>query len=475
MVTHEVILSWLLNLESLTIFRGIQKHEGIQKLARLCELLLPILERGNTQVSIDEKRLLSRTWGDFIATLLKELDHALVGDLKVTLDGAPADLSLYNLIAHQVLKDENPLTLSMERTLPEDIPDTLKNLAYLDLELLYRMSQLDLASLGETLGDITGIVCHLPLQMHLPAPKYALPLLKPDQNWVNALHELGRWIHSHGAGILGQHHAFIWKHVSAKSDDASGSRALHPVLNADPISLQDLSGYEAQRAVVLDNTRRFMEGKPANNLLLYGDRGTGKSATVKAVCRAFADQGLKLIEVRKRDILHFEAIAETLSHRGLRFVLFIDDLSFEETDDTFTGLKALLEGGLERRPTNMVIYATSNRRHLVKERFADRPTTAMAAEAIETGDVRAFDTMQEQLSLADRFGVTVVFTAPTQDEYLSIAEAIAERRGILPSGADRTQFRANALRWERWFNGRSPRTAQQYVDWLAGGEGFPWE
>ncbi|MFQ3546890.1 MAG: ATP-binding protein, partial [Termitinemataceae bacterium] len=237
----------------------------------------------------------------------------------------------------------------------------------------------------------------------------------------------------------------------------------------------DLYGYEAQRSIVFDNTRSFVEGKRANNLLLYGDRGTGKSATVKAVCRAFAERGLKLIEVRKRDLLHFERIAETLAGRGLRFVLFIDDLSFEETDDTFTGLKALLEGGLEQRPENVVLYATSNRRHLVKERFADRPTTTAVAEALESGDVRAFDTMQEQLSLADRFGVTVVFSAPGQDEYLAIAEAIAEQRGLLGTEQDRTKFRQDALRWERWFNGRSPRTAHQYVEWLAGGERFPWE
>jgi predicted AAA+ superfamily ATPase len=141
--------------------------------------------------------------------------------------------------------------------------------------------------------------------------------------------------------------------------------------------------------------------------------------------------------------------------------VFIDDLSFESTDDSFTGLKALLEGGVERKPANVVVYATSNRRHLVKERQSDRPD----------GDVRAFDTMQEQLSLADRFGLTVVFSAPNQDEYLGIAEFLARERGI-PTGET---FRANALRWERWFNGRSPRTAVQFVDWAAGGDGFPWE
>jgi predicted AAA+ superfamily ATPase len=227
---------------------------------------------------------------------------------------------------------------------------------------------------------------------------------------------------------------------------------------------------------VVSNTLRFIEGKAANNLLLYGDRGTGKSATVKAVCNEYAPRGLRLIEVRKGSLPELPAILDSLASRALRFIVFIDDLSFESADDSFTGLKALLEGGVESRPDNVVVYATSNRRHLVKERLSDRPSSAEAANAVTTGDVRAFDTMQEQFSLADRFGVTVVFTAPNQEEYLRIACFIARRRGVLGAdGEEARRFRDNALRWERWFNGRSPRTAAQYVEWVAGGAGFPWE
>jgi predicted AAA+ superfamily ATPase len=223
------------------------------------------------------------------------------------------------------------------------------------------------------------------------------------------------------------------------------------------------------RNAVIVNTKRFIEGKNANNILLYGDRGTGKSATVKAVCNEFADQGLRLIEVRKDGVQYLPSLMEEIAGRGLRFVIFIDDLSFERADDSFTGLKALLEGGIEARPANAVIYATSNRRHFVKERFSDRPANA-------DGDPRAFDTMQEQLSLSDRFGLTIVFTAPDQDEFLSIAEKIAETRGLFcKTEEERKKFHENAIRWERWFNGRSPRAAVQFVDWISGGEGFPWE
>jgi predicted AAA+ superfamily ATPase len=215
--------------------------------------------------------------------------------------------------------------------------------------------------------------------------------------------------------------------------------------------------------------------------LLYGDRGTGKSATIKAVCREYAPRGLRLLEARKECLGELPEILECLARRNLKFIIFIDDLSFEVMDDTFTDLKALLEGGVETRPANTVIYATSNRRHLVRECLVDRPAAPIGSTS--AGEVRAFDTMQEQFSLADRFGLTVIYAAPSQDEYLGIAEYIAWRRGILKSAGEdpspegeesRRLFRENALRWERWFNGRSPRTAVQFVDWAAGGSGWPW-
>jgi predicted AAA+ superfamily ATPase len=286
--------------------------------------------------------------------------------------------------------------------------------------------------------------------------------------WEASLAAFCRHIHAHGAGELGLYRAFRW-------DTERG--ALLPVRTPDAVRLRDLAGYAEQRAVVVANTRRFLDGNNANNLLLYGDRGTGKSATVKALGNEFAQQGLRLVELPKQSLTQLSRVLETLGERALRFVLFIDDLTFERLDDSFTSLKALLEGDIEARPPNVVVYATSNRRHLVKEALADRPNTTQAAHSAESGDMRAFDTMQEQYSLADRFGLTVVFTAPGQEAFLDIAEHIALQRGLLTQRDEqaRRTFRANALRWERWFNGRSPRTAVQYVDWLAGGATFPWE
>jgi predicted AAA+ superfamily ATPase len=420
--------------------------------------------------------------------------------------------SFYHLVAHLTLSDDNLFTRAAETC--EEVPPFTEALARADLCRLGRIALFDISALGvhiaealrnagaaqsadsiadeaqaaaartecQTLfpaqgdwGDAGG-VRHFSGGADTAAESAArerCQTLFPAQgDWGASLPVFRAYIHAHGAGELGQYHAFRW-------NTADG--ALQPVRKPDPVRLRDLAGYEEQRSIVIDNTRRFLEGKSANNLLLYGDRGTGKSATVKAVCNEFAEQGLRLLELPKQGLTQLPLILETLSSRAPRFVLFIDDLAFEALDDSFTLLKMLLEGDVEARPANVVVYATSNRRHLVREQLADRPNTTLAT----SGDMRAFDTMQEQFSLSDRFGLTVVFTAPTQEEFLSIAEHIAFQRGILEAQHDeaRRVFRENALRWERWFNGRSPRTAVQYVDWLAGGvnagnvggAAFPWE
>ncbi|GHT67908.1 hypothetical protein FACS1894110_14300 [Spirochaetia bacterium] len=389
--------------------------------------------------------------------------------------------SFHRAIAFLTLTAENPFSLAAEAGRVDTLAPMLRIAAAGDLDRLGRIAGFDLAALGLHLGAILRDAGLGDAAQNIEAEarafwaaeggaiKTAGEVFPQTGSWSTALPALAEYIHAHGAGDLGLYRSFFW---------ASGESTalLRPVRNGDPISLADLSGYEEQRSVVIANTLRFLEGRHANNLLLYGDRGTGKSATVKAICNEYAPRGLRLLEVRKSDLSDLPRILDTLANRPLPFIVFIDDLSFEAIDDSFTCLKALLEGGVETRPANVVVYATSNRRHLVKERIADRPTLAAGNPA--DGEVRAFDTMQEQFSLADRFGLTVVYTSPSQDEYLDIACFIAERRGILNSiTADeaRRLFRENALRWEKWFNGRSPRTAAQYVDWTAAGTGFPWE
>jgi predicted AAA+ superfamily ATPase len=384
-------------------------------------------------------------------------------------------------VADLILRDENPFTLQVEQWGASGVDQVLSVFARNDLSRLSRFASIDLPDLAshvtrwleaaafvqeaKMVGAEAGVLWTAEAEAEAVQKTGEGSFFARGSDWGNVLPEFAEYIHANGAGLLGQYRSFRWN-VS--------NRGMEPVPNPDPIALADLFGYQDQRSVALSNTLRFLDGKPANNLLLYGDRGTGKSATIKALCNEYAGRGLRLLEVRKENLSELPLIMETLGRRALRFVLFVDDLAFEDMDDSFTALKALLEGGVERRPPNTVIYATSNRRHLVKEQQPDGGSR----------DARDFDTMQGQLSLSDRFGLTVVYSSPNQDEYLYRAESIALRRGLLTSADEdpspaaeekRGLFRENCLRWERWFNGRSPRTAAQYADWVAGGEGFPWE
>ncbi|MDR0685466.1 MAG: ATP-binding protein [Spirochaetaceae bacterium] len=382
-------------------------------------------------------------------------------------DGEPFCRVLYRL----ALADVNGFTLAAERGDP-DKDSFLAALAANDLAALSRAAVFDFRHLAHFYAEMfegTGgqalerIESEARLLMEAGGRDCAGTV---SGDWTPAA--FAAVIRGNGAGSLATHKMF-------RIEDGK----LRPAVNCDPVRLVDLSGYEEERQVVISNTLRFLSAHGneaanfpvANNILLYGDRGCGKSATVKAVCNEYSERGLRLVELRKAELASLPAVTGMLAGRGLRFILFIDDLSFEAGDGDFMMLKAMLEGGIETTPPNVVIYATSNRRHLVKEPRSDRPASS--------SDVRAFDTMQEQLSLSDRFGITVIFSAPSQDEYLGIAEFIARKHGLLPedAGADQLQrFRENAVRWERWFNGRSPRTAAQFVEWLAGGgDFFPWD
>ena len=227
-----------------------------------------------------------------------------------------------------------------------------------------------------------------------------------------------------------------------------------PVEHPDKQSLSDLYGYERERQAVINNTLALLDGKPALNTLLYGDAGTGKSSTVKAIANEFSEMGLCLIEIKKEQLCDIPAITEEISGNPLKFIIFIDDLSFSAGEDGFGALKAMLEGSVSAGSENMVIYATSNRRHLVKEKFSDR----------QGDDVHRNDTMQENLSLSARFGLRVNFSRPDKKNYISIAEKLAKSRGI--SMPDEEFF----LKAEQFAlssgNGRSPRTAKQFVDML---------
>ncbi len=226
-----------------------------------------------------------------------------------------------------------------------------------------------------------------------------------------------------------------------------------PVKYPDTQRLSDLYGYERERNAVINNTLALLEGKPAQNVLLYGDAGTGKSSTVKAVVNEYASQGLRLIEITKEQLRDLPQIIDSISRNPLKFILFIDDLSFASGEDCFGALKATLEGSVSARADNIAIYATSNRRHLVKESFSDR----------EGDDIHRNDTIQEMISLSARFGLTVGFYKPDKKAYINIVKALAEKNGItMDEDKLSVQAEAFALRG----SGRSARTAKQFVNQL---------
>jgi hypothetical protein len=250
----------------------------------------------------------------------------------------------------------------------------------------------------------------------------------------------------HGAGPFGRHAAFQWREGS-----------LGAVVRPDRVRLAGLIAYERERGPLVRNTERFLAGLPAHHALLYGLPGTGKSSTVKAILNEYAGKGLRLVEIKKEDLADLPGVLEVLRGRGPRFIIFVDDLSFEEHEVEYKTLKALLEGSVEEPPENVRLYATSNRRNLIRESFSDRD------DASTGDDVHARDTMQEKLSLAARFGLRLTFSSPDQARYLEIVAGLAGERGLTIPAED---LRERALLWDRWHAGRSGRTARQFVDEL---------
>lgn len=233
--------------------------------------------------------------------------------------------------------------------------------------------------------------------------------------------------------------------------DEAGS--IVPVKNPDSISLSSLVDYEAERQIVIDNTKALLSGKPAANILLTGDAGTGKSSTVKAVANELYSEGLRIIEVRKDQLSSIPKVLDALAGNPLKFILFIDDLSFLRDDDNFNALKAVLEGSVSAKSKNVVIYATSNRRHIIKEKFSDR----------EGDEVHRNDTLQELISLSERFGIHITFGKPTKQTYLHIVKHLASVDGIV---MDEKELELLAERFALARGGRSARLARQFVDGL---------
>ena len=257
----------------------------------------------------------------------------------------------------------------------------------------------------------------------------------------------------YGVGMFGLNKAFRIR------EKAEGAIEFLPINNMDKVMLDDLIGYELQKKKLVDNTKAFVEGRKANNVLLFGDSGTGKSTSVKAIVNSFYAQGLRMIEIYKHQFKDLSNVIAQIKNRNYKFVIYMDDLSFEEFEVEYKFLKAVIEGGVETKPDNILIYATSNRRHLIKETWSDRNDIE-----VDNGMHRS-DTMEEKLSLVNRFGVTINFSKPSQKEYFHIVLALAHKQGIAMSDEE---LKAEANKWELSHGGISGRTAQQFVNYLDG-------
>ena len=296
--------------------------------------------------------------------------------------------------------------------------------------------------------DFLQTLGRAPLDEVFPGAAVFLPRWEttPDADYHAAYEARRAAMGQKGYGMFARHHVF-----------ALEDGHLVPVRYPDPQRLSELPGYEQEREKVIANTRALLEGRPANNVLLYGDAGTGKSTSIKAILNQFYDRGLRMLEVYKHEFKYLQRIIAQIKNRNYKFIIYMDDLSFEEFEIEYKYLKAVIEGGLEVKPDNVLIYATSNRRHLIRETWTDRP------DAVKD-DMHENDTVQEKLSLSARFGLTIGYFRPSRQEYYDMVQVLARRHPEITLSDE--ELKAGAVRWEMAHSQVSGRAAQQFINSL---------
>jgi len=360
---------------------------------------------------------------------------------------AAKNQSWQDYLINQILADDNPFTSLAQILDLEKLPPALVAAAKQDLQALQCLFKCSSDDLSQWVKAVTA------LPVTPVAWNYLGEMTTPIQarlqqldHWADALKELADYYRQAGTGLFASYRALRWQ-----------SGQLVGIKHPDSAQLSNLVGYESQREALLKNTEFLLAGYPALHVLLYGSRGSGKSSLVKGLLNEYSDRHLRLIEVAKSELKDLSVIVEQLQGVPQKFIIFVDDLSFEEDDDAFKALKVVLEGNLTARPQNVVVYATSNRRHLIREFFGDRPLSNANEE------VHAWDTVQEKLSFSDRFGLTLTFEPADQQTYLTMVRHLAAEAGItLPP----EELEARALQWATRHNGRSGRTARQFVDFI---------
>ena len=394
---------------------------------------------------------------DLVADIYKEV-HKLL-DI-ATVYGFDKNL-WQNYLAYLLASCENPFSITCEKV--GACEGSVNLLAKHDFTIFQELFAYDFSKLEKALG----IDCFSVITDYTAVQKSERRYNKNISDKVQALSAklaqtknvdeffacVTEFYKNYGVGKLGLNKAF--RIVHEEGQDAE----LVPISNTEQISFDDLIGYEDQKQRLIANTEAFVAGRAANNVLLFGDSGTGKSSSIKALINKYYDSGLRLIEIYKHQFRDLSTIIAQIKNRNYRFIIYMDDLSFEDFEVEYKYLKAIIEGGLEVRPDNILIYATSNRRHLINETWKDR------RDLVEENGIYQSDTMQEKLSLVNRFGCTIYFGQPSQKEFFAIVCELAHKQGV---ELDDDFLCAEAKKWELHHGGISGRTAQQFINYIKG-------
>lgn len=426
----------------LVIYRNLEEDSILFQLADICEEFVSgtyVKENLNTRIFREINKLLD------VATQYGFNDNLW-----------------HNYLAYILATNENPFSITCEKVGATD--GTVNHFAKNDFRIFKALFDYDFSEMEQALGiDCFSVVLNYQA-IEKTERRYNKNVSEKvrmlsvqieqakDENEIFAI--VTDFYKQYGVGKFGLNKAFRVRHEDAGVE-------LIPITNTDEVRLDDLIGYELQKQKLVENTKNFVEGRKANNCLLFGDSGTGKSTSIKAILNEYYGQGLRMIEIYKHQFKDLSTVIAQIKNRNYRYIIYMDDLSFEEFEIEYKYLKAVIEGGLETKPDNVLIYATSNRRHLIRETWSDRSD-------MSKDELHRSDTMQEKLSLVNRFGVSINYAKPSQKEYFDIVCKLAKRYDSITLSDEELCKEAN--KWELSHGGISGRTAQQFINYLAGKE-----
>ena len=425
-------------ISNLILYGNMDRNEILVRLAELLE---------NNEMNDDERR--------------REIYVQIKRLLELATQYGFNDNLWHNYLTYILITNENPFSMTCEKQGAKE--GSVNHFALNDFQVFFDLFAYDFSKIEQRLN----IDCFTTLSHYRALSK---PELMYNKNVSMKVQELSKQLEQttnnveffnavtdfykyYGVGMFGLNKAF---RIASSQEN---SVWLKPINNMDEVVLDDLIGYEIQKKKLLDNTIAFVEGRKANNVLLYGDSGTGKSTSIKAIVNEFYDRGLRMIEIYKHQFKDLSNIIAMIKNRNYRFIIYMDDLSFEEFEIEYKFLKAVIEGGVETKPENILIYATSNRRHIIKEMWSDRD------DVVRQKGIHQSDTMEEKLSLVNRFGITINYSKPMKKEFNHIVLELAHKNHIHMSD---DELLAEANKWELNHGGTSGRTAQQFINYLLG-------